>query len=379
MRIKRISVIVLALLLLLSMCTAALATDESQSFEFILSADKSGTLKTGDEFTVNCTLKRTDKSENWQMYGWQTEIAFDNTAFELVDGSVAPADGVGGSLQEGEKENKVFFNDYSLFASGDAYPTELMAGTFTLRVTGNVSGSYAVRNTNYLVSTQGGADVYKTGASDLTITLQGSPAQPSGGGTGGGTGGGGASGGGGAVVIAPAPTPAQTTDFSDVPAGAWYEDAVKYVTEKGLFNGTGENEFSPGASMTRAMVMTVLARMDGADTSRGETWYEKGMAWAVDNGVSDGTNPESEVTREQLATMLYRFAASRGYKTGSADLSKYTDADSVSTWAKNAMAWAVETGLINGRTDTTLVPNGTANRAEVATIFMRFCENIIGG
>ena len=156
------------------------------------------------------------------------------------------------------------------------------------------------------------------------------------------------------------------------PAGSWDEDAVSYVVKLGLFNGTGEREFSPDAPMTRAMFMTVLARLDGADTSDGAAWYEPGMAWAMSNGISDGTNPEGSVTREQMAAMLYRYALSKGYKTGSADLSGFTDSGSISPWAVEAFAWAVDAGIITGMTETTLEPAGSGTRAQVATMLMRF-------
>ncbi|MFQ9127586.1 MAG: S-layer homology domain-containing protein [Butyricicoccaceae bacterium] len=90
----------------------------------------------------------------------------------------------------------------------------------------------------------------------------------------------------------------------------WYADAVQYVTDKGLMNGTDDNQFSPNASTTRGMLMTVLARYAGEDTTGGAIWYEKGMNWAKANGVSDGTNPNANITREQLVTMMYRYAGS---------------------------------------------------------------------
>ena len=113
--------------------------------------------------------------------------------------------------------------------------------------------------------------------------------------------------------------------------------------------------------------MTVLARLSGADTS-GDA-IAKGVAWAVENGVSDGTNPEAKITREQLVTMLYRYTGSPAV-TG--DLSAYTDAASVSAWAKDAMTWAVSNGIVKGVTETTLVPGANATRAQVATIMQRY-------
>ena len=150
----------------------------------------------------------------------------------------------------------------------------------------------------------------------------------------------------------------------------WYADAVKYVTDKGLMNGTDDNQFSPSASTTRGMLMTVLARYAGEDTTGGATWYEKGMNWAKAKGVSDGTNPNANITREQLVTMLYRYA---GTPAANGSLSDFSDTASVSSYAVNAMQWAVENGIVNG-SNGKLNPQNNATRAEVAAILMRFCE-----
>ena len=375
MRIKRFTAFFLAMVLLLSLGAAALATDESQSFEFALTADRSGVLKAGDELTVTCTLKRTDKPESWQMYAWQTEITYDNSVFELVEGSVKPATGVGSSVHPGTLLDKLYFNAYSLSASGDTYPSERTAGTFTLRVTGTVSGTYTVSNTNYLVSTKGGADVYKALSSDLTVTLQGSQVQPTGGG---------ASGGGAAVV-----TQAPSTGFSDVPSGAWYAGAVKYVTEKGLFNGTGEGTFSPAADMTRAMMVTVLWRLEDKPPAAAENrfsdvrsgaWYTDAVRWAAAQGIVTGYDTETfgtddSITREQMAVMFYRYAKYAGIETtASKSLSGFTDGSSTSSWALEAMRWAVTVGLFKGDDTGTLRPQDNASRAEVATLFQRMVE-----
>ena len=162
----------------------------------------------------------------------------------------------------------------------------------------------------------------------------------------------------------------ESKSFSDVKTGDWYADAVQYVTDKGLMNGTGDNKFSPSASTTRGMLMTVLARYAGEDTTGGATWYEKGMEWAKANGVSDGTNPEANITREQLVTMLYRYA---GSPAASSSLSDFYDSASVSSYAVNAMQWAVANGIVNG-SNGKLNPKNNATRAEVSAILMRFCE-----
>ena len=158
--------------------------------------------------------------------------------------------------------------------------------------------------------------------------------------------------------------------FDDVASFDWYADAVKYVADKGLMNGTDDNQFSPNASTTRGMLMTVLARYAGEDTTGGATWYEKGMEWAKAKGVSDGTNPNADITREQLVTMLYRYA---GSPKADGKLDSFSDAASVSSYAANAMQWAVANGIVNG-SNGKLNPQDNATRAEVAAILMRFCE-----
>ena len=165
-----------------------------------------------------------------------------------------------------------------------------------------------------------------------------------------------------------------TSSFTDVASGSWYESAVNYVYENGLMTGTSATTFAPLDTTTRGMLMTILARLDGTDTSASSPWYQTGMEWAVENQVSDGTNPEGTITREQIVTMLWRYA---GQPESSYDLSAYTDGDGVSNWAQTAMAWAVETGLITGTSSTTLNPGGDATRAELATILMRFCESVL--
>ncbi len=162
----------------------------------------------------------------------------------------------------------------------------------------------------------------------------------------------------------------ESKSFTDVTTGDWYADAVAYVSGKGLMSGTGSDKFAPGETTTRAMLMTILARYAGEDTTGGATWYEKGMEWAKKNGVSDGTNPNANITREQLVTMLYRYA---GSPTANGSLSDFSDSASVSSYAADAMQWAVASGIVNG-SNGKLNPQDNATRAEVAAILMRFCE-----
>lgn len=157
--------------------------------------------------------------------------------------------------------------------------------------------------------------------------------------------------------------------FKDVPQNSWFASAVQYVTSNSLMNGTSTTAFSPNATMSRGMLMTVLARYAGESTEGGTVWYEKGMNWAKNKGISDGSAPNRNITREQLAAMLYRYA---GEPDGAADLSAYTDAGSVSAYAEKAVQWCVKNGILTGKTSSTLAPKATATRAECAVMLQRF-------
>lgn len=162
--------------------------------------------------------------------------------------------------------------------------------------------------------------------------------------------------------------------YPDVQAGDWYSGAVQFVTEEKLMTGTGKG-FEPNAATTRAMLWTILARMDGADTNSTGAWYAAAQDWAVKHGVSDGTSSDGKITREQLATMLYRYAQSRGLVKADVqgDLSAFTGSASVSPYAVEAMRWAVGAGIVNGM-DGKLNPQGEATRAQMATMLMRYAK-----
>ena len=157
--------------------------------------------------------------------------------------------------------------------------------------------------------------------------------------------------------------------FKDVPQNSWFASAVQYVTSNSLMNGTSTTAFSPSATMSRGMLMTVLARYAGESTDGGTVWYEKGMNWAKNKGVSDGSAPNASITREQLPAMLYRYA---GEPSVSADLSAYTDAVSISPYAEKAVEWCVAKGILSGKSATRLAPQDTATRAECAAMLQRF-------
>ena len=198
-----------------------------------------------------------------------------------------------------------------------------------------------------------------------------------------------------AVVLllsaAPAHALYNTEMFADVPGGAWYCEAAYYVNDHGLMQGTDHFHFSPDMTTTRGMIVTILHRIEGEPQAAGKAfsdvaagrWYAVAVAWASANGIVNGYpdgrfGPNDPITREQMAAILFRYAAYRGADVSQrAELSRYRDAGSVSAWAKDAMAWANAAGLINGVTTSTLVPRGSATRAQAAAIFMRFNEQFI--
>ena len=160
-------------------------------------------------------------------------------------------------------------------------------------------------------------------------------------------------------------------NFTDVNSNAWYADAVEFVIEEGLMTGTSDTTFAPDTSMSRAMIWTVLAAYNGANTSGGNPWYAPSQQWAMINGVSDGSAPNGSITREQLAVMLWRAA---GSPSTSKNLTGYADANAVSDWAVEALAWAVDNGIISGMSGSSLAPQNTATRAQVAVMLMQFVE-----
>ena len=166
--------------------------------------------------------------------------------------------------------------------------------------------------------------------------------------------------------------------FTDVKSGDWFYDAVAYVYANGLMDGTSATTFEPNANMTRAMVWAILARIDG-ETVTGADWASAARTWAMAGGVSDGTDPNGLVTREQFATMLYRYAAAKGYDVSigeSTNILSYADFASISEYAIPAMQWACGSGIVTGVTDSTLAPQGTATRAQCAAMLMRFIEGV---
>ncbi len=182
-----------------------------------------------------------------------------------------------------------------------------------------------------------------------------------------------------------------STGFVDVEPDAWYREGVEYAVANGLMNGTSANTFAPNDTTTRAMIVTILYRLEGepattmnlpfADVAAGK-WYSDAVNWASTNGVVTGYDentfgPDDPITREQLAAILYRYAAFKGYGvTEKADLAAFADAGAISAYAQESMSWANNNGLIGGVSADLLQPQGSAVRAQVAVILMRFCESV---
>lgn len=180
--------------------------------------------------------------------------------------------------------------------------------------------------------------------------------------------------------------------FSDVRIADWFYNDVKYVYEKGMMSGTAADVFAPNATTTRAMIVTILYRLEGSPAVTGTSafvdvpagqWYTDAVNWAAANQIVKGTSattfaPNDSITREQMAAILYRYAQYKGYDvTKKADLSGYSDNSQVSAYAKDALAWANAAKLINGVTNTTLAPQGNATRAQVSAILHRFCDGVV--
>ena len=163
--------------------------------------------------------------------------------------------------------------------------------------------------------------------------------------------------------------------FADVAEGHWAYDAIQFAASRELFTGTGAGSFSPAGDMTRSMLVTVLARLDGQETSGGAAWYSKATDWGMEAGITDGANMDASITRESLVVMLCRYA--KAETTEAEALNDFPDADKVSDWAEDAMGWAVANGILTGNGAGELNPAGNASRAEVAAILMRFVGHLV--
>lgn len=192
------------------------------------------------------------------------------------------------------------------------------------------------------------------------------------------------------ITITAADGSSGSAAFTDVSSSAWYAEAVEYAVSNGLFSGTSQTTFSPSKQMTRGMLVTVLYRMEGSPEASGQSafkdvasgaYYAKAVAWAAQNGIVSGLSadtfgPDKNITREQLAAILMRYAGFKQADVSAAgDLSAFKDASDISAYARDAVKWAVGSGYISGMTSDTIVPKNGATRAQVAAILMRYSQN----
>ena len=285
---------------------------------------------------LRVTLTRASDGAVWTLDGGETYAAANSGAWLGVDtGNYGVA-------------NCIIFRP-----AADAAP---YSGTYTVTIDGLRTADGQRADFTYEV------DFFTPGAADLPTQPDQSAVQPS--------------------QTDPSFAPS-ASGFADVSADAWYASDVDYVSEVGLFNGVGGNRFDPNGSMTRVMLMTVLARLDGADTTPHgkETWYIKGHRWAVTNRISDGLDPDRALTFEELSTMLYKYAKFRYGATAVYNYHLVTmpDGETVSPWAKEGTNWMVDVGLLHGDENGFLNPQRTATRSQVAALLHRFTAKFVDG
>ena len=405
---KRLMTSLLALVMTCFLCVPALAAGEgSYSMAIQVNGGSSATVKPGSTVTVTLTMSK-DNADSFDLYSMQDYIRFDTNYLTYVEDSISvytageglPAPVFSASIIDYPgshgTDNAVFVNRAS--NSVQVLPSGATVVTFQLKAeaTGTTTLTHS---TTEVFQTPG--SLYDTSCKDATVTISNTAGGgETGGGSGGGggsIGGGGSAGGGGETEQPEDPTdqpelPSGGLPFIDVPAEAWYEEAVQYVYERGLMSGTGADTFSPSLSTDRSMLVTILYRLDGSpevnqnspfEDVPTDTWYTTAVAWGVSNGIVAGYGngnfgPSDPVTREQLATILYRYVAYRGGDTSaSSPLDGYTDEEAVSVWAEKSLEWAVGAHIISGTDTKALLPGGHASRAEAAQMLMALCERIL--
>lgn len=391
---KRLCTSLLALTLLAGLCTPVLAAEEDQyAMAIQVNGSSSATVDRGSAVTVTLTMDR-EGADTFDLYCMQDYVCFDPAYFTYVEDSLQVYT-VAGTVETpvfsasaiafpaGQEElNRIYVNRVTDEAQTLSSGTTVL--TFQLQAVQNGTTTISHDKTEVFRDPM---QMHPCAVQDASVTIR----EPSGGGTS--TGGGSVSGPtGGDTVIDEPDTPLGPLPFVDVPTGAWYEKAVEYVYQQELMSGTSETTFSPNAATDRAMLVTILYRLEGSpavhdaspftDVPAG-TWYTDAVIWGAANGIVEGYGngkfgPTDPVTREQVASILYRYVAYRGGDvSASTSLDGYTDKAAVSAWAESALEWAVADGLISGTDAKALMPGGRATRAETAQILMGLCQQLL--
>ena len=399
-------------LLLGMMLPSSAAVDNSRSYLFLLSANGKTevSVQKGDILTVSLNLSRNDAPSESMMYAMQDEIYYDSTLFQLVQSGIIVSSGIKYIDLSRNGNTHALYMNFASMDGGELWQSDRLIGVFQLKVIGDNVSTW-LRNTNYLVSTQNGENVFSCKGKDLKVII-----------------------GNGGFVRLPIPDAiahpvvfrvkdngeivgvralthgkelfAESSSdenlqmipaaefpipFTDVPDSEWYRASVGYVYANSLFQGMTETSFEPQTVTNRAMVMMILYRLEQPDTVGSSvfsdvpngSWYTEAVNWAasvdIARGFEDGSfHPMEAVTREQLAAFFYRYMQYKGIEDNrQAELTGYEDAGRISNWALGSVRWANARGLITGRTETALVPRDSATRAEFATILMRYLESSI--
>ncbi|MBQ2768025.1 MAG: S-layer homology domain-containing protein [Clostridia bacterium] len=428
LNIFRILRIILLSSLLILVLTANISAESQPEFHFSMSVDGKNekSVAAGDVITVFFTLERTDSAEPYTMYAFQNEISYDASFFELVEGSLFLKDGITARDLDARDHHRELYMNYISFSGGAQWAAKTIIGSFQLRVIAE-NGVSVIRCLDYGVSQNDGKDRYTATADNITVTVSNNcsvvfdsrsgsavPSQTVALNT---------------PIVKPTDPTRQgytftgwytdvdcttlwlfdqgvsanlhlyagwkertdsgtvvTLPFADVPPESWFYDSVCYVYRIGLMNGVSDTLFSPDSGASRAMIVTILWRLEKspvavsavkfADVADG-MWYSKAIDWASANGIVDGYGdgkfgPNDPITREQMAVILWRYAKFKKKDVGvSTNLAVYTDADQIGSYAIVPMQWACGVGLICGVEENVLSPKTGATRAQMATILQR--------
>lgn len=425
---RKIFFIILLLTALVGLLSIGATAADKPAFLFELAAEGKTELvvSTGDVITVTLDLCRTDRPQDYAMFAMQDEICYDGTFFRLVEGSDQLANGVRCRDIALRDHRRAHYLNFVSLSGGTVWQADTTVGTFQLEVIGT-TGATHLENSSLQVSLPDGSGSYTVSGKNVTVILSDNCEVRF------------ESNGGsvvdactvkrGDLLVKPAdPIKAgfmfdgwykdvdgkEPWDFAhdqvevnthlyakwkknegdkryeDVLPGDWFFADVDYVSAHGLMDGVGSGMFAPYASTNRAMVVTILWRLEGKpgagnggflDVPDG-MWYTEAIGWAASKGIvtgysADTFGPLDNVTREQMAVILYRYAGFKGYDVSQyADLSGYKDSAKISAWATEGLSWANARGLISGMPDQTLAPQNSALRCQTAAILHRFHQNI---
>ncbi len=412
----------LCLLALLLCLLTVPAFGASPDLEFCLSAEGQTSVRAapGDVLTVTLEVEA-DKA--YSMLAMQDEILYDKTFFRLVENSDLPGEGIRANDIALRDHRRAHYLNFVSLTGGQTWQEQTLVGTFQLEVIAN-TGSSSIENTNCRAA--GTKNQYTVTVCDLTVTvsdrcevrfdsMEGSAVSPQTLQV-------------GQLLNKPADPvrkgfaftgwyrdidclipwdfsadrvehnthlyagwKKQQWQYEDVLPENWFFGDVEYVSGKGLMSGVGGGRFAPQSATNRAMIVTILWRLEGQpaagsanpflDVADGQ-WYTEPIRWAAEKGIVNGYSadrfgPVDKITREQMATILYRYAAYKGYDVSArADLTVFADGKTVSTWAAESLSWANAKGLINGLPGSLLAPGSNAVRCQTAAILHRFCEKI---